>query len=159
MAKEAKPGGKSGSSGILGVIAPAMLSLSIGGAIAWAGAHDWIPMLKCPAPPAAEVKTKIAASHRWSVRPVPPIITNLGGDSKTWIRLELHLLIEAKAAIDDTTAALFSQDVMAYLRTMKPAELNAVNGWRILMDDIDEIARVRGKGEIKNVLISSMVIE
>jgi flagellar FliL protein len=78
-----------------------------------------------------------------TVKTLPAIVTNLAGPKKAWIRLE--------AAIAD--------DFVAYLRTVPLAQIEGPSGFLHLREDLNERARIRSGGKVKELVVQSLMLE
>lgn len=160
MADQDRSRTKSFARFMAGVLTVLVVSGSLGGGAAWLIANGKIPFLKLVTSSDADGSSaKQPARTPLSIRVVPTILTNLVGDNRLGIRLDLRLVFEASTAIDDAVVAQFSQDVLVYLRTLKPSQVLSNTGVQVMMEDIHDIARVRSQGSIKNVLIASLILE
>lgn len=93
------------------------------------------------------------------VKTVPTILTNLGGERQSWIKLDLQALLLPDTPTPDALVATLSQDVLAYLRTVSHAQILGASGMQALREDLDQIAHVRSKGKSRGLLIRTLVIE
>jgi flagellar FliL protein len=87
-----------------------------------------------------------------------PITTNLAAPSDTWLRLELAVQLE-KPAEDPTLADTIQQDLLAFMRTVKLHQIEGASGFQHLKADLTERAAVRSGGNVKAVLIRTMLFE
>ena len=92
--------------------------------------------------------------------PLEPIITNIAGASKTWLRFE-GLVVLAERPKDDRSAltAQISQDLMGLLRSTTLRQLETAAGLEFLREDMAELARLRSKGRARDIIIKTLVIE
>ena len=91
------------------------------------------------------------------VAEVPAITTNLADPSDAWIRLEVALVYTGDA--DETLSQEVHQDIVAFVRTLRLYNLRGGSGYRHLVEDLEDRARIRSEGRIERVLIRSLVIE
>jgi flagellar FliL protein len=89
---------------------------------------------------------------------IEPITTNLAVPDTIWIRLELSLLFNEPPTDSDLPIAI-QQDILAYIRTVKLAQLQGASGYRHLKSDLLERANIRSKGAVKDVLVRTMIFE
>lgn len=86
-----------------------------------------------------------------------PITTNLAGNEKIWIRLELALVFNGE--IDLVLAQTIHQDILAYLRTAKMNQLTGASGFQHLRSDLTERISTRSAGKVENILIRTLLFE
>jgi flagellar FliL protein len=87
-----------------------------------------------------------------------PITTNLAAPSDTWLRLELAVQLE-KPSEDTTLADTIQQDLLAYMRTVKLHQIEGASGFQHLKADLAERAAIRSDGNVKAVLIRTLLFE
>jgi len=76
------------------------------------------------------------------------------------VRLEGAIIVDSTAEVDfDELAALISQDTLAYLRTVNLMDLEGPSALAYLRDDLNERAKIRSKGYVVELVISSLVVE
>lgn len=95
-----------------------------------------------------------------------PILVTLAGPQKSWARLELSVVIatpqkEEKGEKDDraTLLKVMSEDLMSFLRTVPLSHVESSVGLEYLREDLSEIARLRSKGQVRGVVLRSLVVE
>ena len=93
----------------------------------------------------------------WLVKPLPTILTNLAGDRRAWVRLELSVALPPDLA-NDTLLAQIGQDTLTYLRTVKPEDIQGAHQVMALREELEERVRVR-TGKAGAVLFRSFVVE
>jgi flagellar FliL protein len=138
-----------------------MVALAMG----WGGGRYLIsplPAQKASQPAKAkngkkEEKKASAETGDKNVVPLDPILTNLAAPSKVWVRLELSLVFDGPA--DQSMARAISQDILAYIRTVKLAEVEGPSGFQHLREDLEERASVRSGGHVKKILIRTLLFE
>jgi flagellar FliL protein len=92
--------------------------------------------------------------------PLPPVTTNLAGGSRVWVRLEATLVMEE--GLGDKTLPLankIAEDIVAYLRTVTPEQLEGASGFQHLREDLNDRIRIRSEGKVSDILIQTMIIE
>lgn len=92
-----------------------------------------------------------------NVYPIEPIMTNLADPGDVWVRLELSLVFDGGA--DASAAEKIHQDFIAYLRTVKLAQIDSASGFRHLKSDLVERAAIRSGGHVKDVLVKTLLFE
>jgi len=160
--EEAAPA-KSGPSFIIQIAALLVLTL-VALAMGWGGGRYLIsplPAQKADQPSKAkggkEEQKAAPKGGEKNVVPLDPIITNLAAPSKVWVRLEMSLVFDGPA--DQSTAQAISQDILAYMRTIKLAEVEGPSGFQHLREDLEERASVRSGGHVKKILIRTLLFE
>lgn len=94
------------------------------------------------------------------IEDLPVIVTNLGEPNESWIRVEAAVLYDPKVAAGiKVLAREIANDILAYLRSTRMEALEGAEGLRFLKEDITERARLRSKGQIKDVFIHSLVVQ
>ncbi len=94
------------------------------------------------------------------VRPLAPIISNLGNPSETWMRLELSLLLDPKEISEqDVVAAQAAESVVTFLRTVELKKIEGPSGFLHFREDLGDMLSESYQGKITGVLIGSMVVE
>ena len=95
-----------------------------------------------------------------NLKALSPIITNLAGPRGTWVRLEAAIVVTSEGGKEDgVLAGKISEDIVAYLRTVPMAQIEGANGFQNLREDLNERARVRSNGRVREVVIQSLVVE
>lgn len=117
-----------------------------------------------PAPPVEKVHTPIppdrAGKPGFILLPLPPVTTNLGGASRVWIRLEATLVMQADLGEKAVPLAnKISEDIVAFLRTVTPEQLEGASGFQHLREDLNDRIRIRSEGKVTDILIQTMIIE
>ena len=99
----------------------------------------------------------ISAEH---IVPLEPIITNIAGAGKTWLRFEGLVVLSQRPKDDRSTlAAQISQDFMGLLRSTTLRQLETAAGLEFLREDMAELARLRSKGLARDIIIKTLVVE
>ena len=89
-----------------------------------------------------------------------PVVVNLSGASKTWVRLEGAIAIEGEPGKEaDHLAAQVTEDVVAFLRTVSIEQIAGPSGFQFLKDALDDRARVRSKGKVRELMIQGLIVE
>ncbi len=98
-----------------------------------------------------------STSKVWSVN---PLTTNLSGAKAPWIRLEGSLVYDPAIEKDmPVVSSQISEDFVAFLRTVSVAEVSGRNGFRSLLEDLNERARLRSGGKVMQFIVSGFIIE
>lgn len=89
-----------------------------------------------------------------------PVITNLASPTDVWIRLEAAIVF-TKGAVENPaiTGAEIQQDILAYARTVKLAQLEGPSALQHLREDLNERVSVRTGGKVSELIIQSLVVQ
>lgn len=95
-----------------------------------------------------------------NLKALSPIITNLAAPRGTWIRLEAAIVIDGAAAKEENVlAGKISEDIVAFLRTVPLVQIEGANGFQHLREDLNDRARMRSGGSVRELIIQSMIVE
>jgi flagellar FliL protein len=95
-----------------------------------------------------------------NLRPLPPIVTNLAAPQGTWIRIEASVVFGADASAgSNALAAAIAEDIVAYLRTVPLAQVEGPSGFLHLREDLNDRARIRSGGKVRELVIQALVLE
>jgi flagellar FliL protein len=110
--------------------------------------------------PREDHKVSIKYSGDMVLHPVKPVIANLASPSDTWVRLETSIIFK-NGAIDnpEVTAAEVGQDILAYVRTAKLAQLEGPSALQHLREDLNERVRLRTDNQVSELLIQTLVVQ
>lgn len=150
---EEKPASKTS---VLGVIVASVLAL-VGG-----GAHGvFIDKLQAPQAAAKpEAPKALEGAPGRILRDLAPIVTNLANPPDAWVRFEGGIVLDAAAAKQsDLLAGQIASDILAYLRTVGLAQLQGANGLAYLREDLNERARQRSEGKVRDIIIQTLVVQ
>ncbi len=86
-----------------------------------------------------------------------PINTNLADPVDIWARMELAIVFDDIP--DPVLAEQIHQDFLAYLRTVKARQIQGASGFQHLKTDLEEHARIRSEGRVKQVLVRTLLFE
>jgi flagellar FliL protein len=94
------------------------------------------------------------------LRRITPVVTNLAAPPNAWIRMEASIvtdkLTEEEASI---VVARIGEDVVAYLRTLTPAQIEGARGLQYLREDLNERALTRSSGKVRELIIETLVVQ
>lgn len=94
------------------------------------------------------------------ILPLPPILTNLAEPKETWIRFEGSLLINKDTS--DPAPILVEhagEQILTFLRTVKLNQIAGPGGFLNLREDLNDVVSAASSGQVKEVLIHTMVME
>ena len=99
-------------------------------------------------------------SETATLKPLPPIVTNLASAKGTWIRIEASVVVGADAAAGaNALVAAIAEDIVAYLRTVSLAQIEGPSGFLHLREDLNDRARIRSGGKVRELVIQALVLE
>ena len=99
-------------------------------------------------------------SETANLKPLPPIVTNLASPKGTWIRIEASVVVGADAAAGaNALVAAIAEDIVAYLRTVPLAQIEGPSGFLHLREDLNDRARIRTGGKIRELVVQALVLE
>lgn len=94
------------------------------------------------------------------LRNLKPMVTNLSSPKEAWIRLQASLVLSAEPMEDvDILASHIEEDMLAYLRTLTVAQIEGAVGLQHLREDLNERVRMRSKGDVREIILESLVIQ
>ena len=94
------------------------------------------------------------------VIPFPPILTTLAEPKGKWIRLEGALLaVPGSEKAPELLAEETGEQILAYLRTLRLAEIETASGFLGLRDDLNETVKIMSEGQVRGVLIHGLIVE
>lgn len=115
-----------------------------------------------PEPPSAESAGADAPRYAEGVSLVrlQPVVANLTEPADTWVRVDAALVLETMPQeTADALAAEIAGDTLAYLRTLPLSQLEGANGLAFLREDLQERARTRSEGRVREFVIETMVVQ
>lgn len=151
------------SSGGISVLAFIILTLLASGA--GGGFGMFVSSQRQETLPEPETKTDEAPAPNISKLqmfslPLPPITTNLAGASRVWVRIECTLISSVPMATETTSlTGQISEDIIAYLRTVTPEQLNGPGGFQHLREDLNDRLRTRTNSKDTSIIIQALIIE
>ncbi|MFM9940472.1 MAG: flagellar basal body-associated FliL family protein [Hyphomicrobiaceae bacterium] len=114
-----------------------------------------------PAPADNEKDQKRAKSEPGEhILPLDPIIVNLSGANRVWLRLEGAVALSAPMEKERVKlVGDITEDLVGYLRGTSLAQLETANGLEFLREDMTELVRLRSNGRASRFLIRALVVE
>jgi len=158
---EAK-GGKGGALGlVLALVVTTTLGAAAGGGAAWLLVGTVRSAVEAQQAAAEKSQPKsLAYSEGNVVRRLEPVITNLAAPPGAWIRLEASLVFAGEPPKEqDELAARISEDILAYLRTVRLDQIEGPSGFLHLREDLSERASIRSDGLVREIVIGALVVE
>jgi flagellar protein FliL len=113
-----------------------------------------------------EVKQTAAGVFRFTdikdvvLTPFPPITSNIAMPESVWIRLEGVMAIKPNSGVKPADLVqLASTQMIAYVRTLKLADIQGATGFQAFNADLNELVRNVTEGQARAVLISGFIVE
>jgi flagellar FliL protein len=94
------------------------------------------------------------------LRKIAPVTTNLAAPPNAWIRMEASIVTDK---LNDEEAyaltAKVGEDIVAYLRTLTPTQIEGARGLQYLREDLNERAVARSSGKVRELIIETLVVQ
>lgn len=90
---------------------------------------------------------------------VPSVITDLNSEPAVRARLDVSIVVVHGTPQTTTLLGEVREDVIAYLKGLSLADIQGVRGFQNLREQLDDRARIRGRGAILGLLIGGLVLE
>jgi flagellar protein FliL len=84
-----------------------------------------------------------------------PIVTSIGADAKTKMRLEASLIVTKDALALSSLKKELTEDIVAFLNGITVEDISGARGFQ----NLDDRAKIRGRGMVLGLLISGFVVE
>ena len=95
-----------------------------------------------------------------SVKELPSIVTNLAEPEHVMIRLQAAILFDAKAVANpDVLARQIADDILAFLTTVTSSQIEGASGLQHLREDLNDRAKVRSEGRVRELIIETLVVQ
>ena len=91
------------------------------------------------------------------VIPLASITTNLAAPEAIWVRLEASVVLDEPQPPE--LIETIHPDLLAYLRTVKLHQVEGASGFQHLKADLEERAKIRSDGHVKQFLIRTLLFE
>lgn len=88
-----------------------------------------------------------------------PIVTSIGPNDKPKMRLEASMIVNKNGASSQVLKKEVAEDIIAFLKSVTMADISGSRGFQNLREDLDDRARIRGRGMVFGLLISGFVFE
>lgn len=157
MAKESPGGGGGGGFGVglaiatvIAIAAGSLFGMQMGNVGSKGEKHE-----------EAAVHDKPKLESGYKVVNFAPILVNVANPADAWIRIEAAALFDGKEKDDEARliVAKLTEDFVAYLKTVTLSQIEGPSGFQHLREDLDDRARIRSDGRIKELVVESFVIE
>ncbi|HML27316.1 MAG TPA: flagellar basal body protein FliL [Hyphomicrobium sp.] len=90
---------------------------------------------------------------------VPSVIADLASGAKVRARLDVSIVVVHGTPETTTLVGEVREDVIAYLKGLSLSDIEGVRGFQNLREQLDDRARIRGRGAILGLLIGGLVLE
>jgi flagellar protein FliL len=90
---------------------------------------------------------------------VPSIITELDASSNIRARLDVSIIVAHGTPEATTLIGEVREDVIAYFKGLTLTDIQGPRGFQNLREQLDDRARIRGRGAILGLLIAGIVLE
>jgi flagellar FliL protein len=94
------------------------------------------------------------------LRKISPVTTNLAAPPNAWIRMEASIVTD-KLNEEEAYAltAKVGEDIVSYLRTLTPNQIEGARGLQYLREDLNERAVTRSSGKVRELIIETLVVQ
>ncbi|WP_245282593.1 flagellar basal body-associated FliL family protein [Chelatococcus daeguensis] len=94
------------------------------------------------------------------IKTLEPVVANLSEPADVWVRLETSIIFDNGTIENpDVMSGEIRQDMMAYVKTLTLAQIEGPSGLQHLREDLNERARVRADGRVRELLIETMIVQ
>jgi flagellar protein FliL len=108
--------------------------------------------------PERPVASAFSASAR--LRKISPLVTNLADPAGAWIRMEASVVTDQLNEEEaNVLVTRLGEDIVSYLRTVSPAQIEGARGLQYLREDLNERAAVRSRGKVRELIIETLVVQ
>ncbi|CEJ87369.1 Flagellar basal body-associated protein FliL [Hyphomicrobium sp. GJ21] len=90
---------------------------------------------------------------------IPSIIVDLSGEPKARVRLDVSIVAVHGTSDGSVLKNEVREDIIAYLKGLTVADIQGVRGLQNLREQLEDRAKIRGRGAILGLLIGGFVIE
>lgn len=110
--------------------------------------------------PHAATVPDVAGVHDLVFVKLPPVVTNLRTPDSMWVRIDAAIAFEKQFEKDlKTMNEKLGQDIASYLRTLTLKELEGPSALTNLRHDLIERINIRTENRVKDVFITTMVVQ
>jgi flagellar FliL protein len=125
--------------------------------------HEPVPPLAKEESPAAKTAPLAPAPGRFPSDareiPIPPIIVDLKGEPASRVRIDLSIIAVHGTAETGVLKEEVREDVIAYLKGLTIADIQGARGFQNLREQLDDRAKIRGRGAILGILIGGFLVQ
>lgn len=88
-----------------------------------------------------------------------PIVTNLSEPADVWLRLDAAVVFADEMPNSEIISAEISEDLLAFLKTLKVGQLQGATQLQHLREDLKDRVAIRSGGDVKDLIIESLVVQ
>lgn len=88
-----------------------------------------------------------------------PIVTNLTEPADVWLRLDAAIVFEDEMPNSEVISAEISEDLLAFLKTLKVGQLEGAIQLQHLREDLKDRVAIRSGGDVRDLIIESLVVQ
>ncbi|MEK4035817.1 flagellar basal body-associated FliL family protein [Methylocystis sp. IM2] len=94
------------------------------------------------------------------VRELPPIVSNLGGKERSWVRIQSAIVYDPHELehVDALIPVLLS-DITAFIGTLELSSIEGPDGLRRLQEELNERASTRSERHVRELIIEALVVQ
>lgn len=112
------------------------------------GGHDKEAEHKPEAPPTLQVKE------------LPPVVTNLAGSAKSWVRLQSAIVYDPHELPHvETLVPELMSDITAFINTLDLSSIEGPDGLRRLQEELNERAAIRSDRHVRELIVETLVVQ
>lgn len=103
---------------------------------------------------------KADAPAALQVKELPPLVTNLGGDKRNWVRLQSAIVYDPhELQHAETLIPALMSDITAFISTLDLSAIEGPDGLRRLQEELNERAATRSDRHIREFIIETLVVQ
>jgi len=95
------------------------------------------------------------------LKDLKPIVTNLSAPADAWVRVQASIILNDDIELEqlEVLSSRIEEDMIAFLRTLTITHLEGSVALQHLREDLNERAKTRSEGLVKEVILESLVIQ
>lgn len=90
---------------------------------------------------------------------IPSIIVDMESQPKTRVRLDVSIIVAHGTSESGSLKNEVREDIIAFLKGISVTDIQGVRGFQHLREQLDDRAKIRGRGAILGLLIGGLVLE
>jgi flagellar FliL protein len=90
---------------------------------------------------------------------IPSIIVDMESEPKTRLRLDVSIIVAHGTSESGSLKNEVREDIIAFLKGISVTDIQGVRGFQHLREQLDDRAKIRGRGAILGLLIGGLVLE
>ncbi len=148
------------------IVVAAVVAMVIG--VLGGGAFGFVLIPAQPSPPSPSedkvvVEQKAPAKGRFPTDAVemqmPPVIVGLGPEPAKKVRIDLSIIAARGTTEPAVLKSEIREDVIAFLKGLTIEDIEGVRGFQNLRQQLDDRAKIRGRGAVLGLLIGGLIVE